>query len=240
MKNYFVQTLCKVNDANHKPGQDIPFHEKDIFAYYQRMQKLSYATFKEYMEGDWEYVLLEKSVDHVFDVFKNNFREIYKLAQDGDANILFCGLDTQMLQPTEIFGRWDKFMMFNHSDPKRTAKFENNFNCDVRYYPASLDKKWWDYTLEKLDTLKVWSDEQDIYNDILWGQGVSVDEVICPELSYQAFMMSTLSVGVESAKKWNNLDINDANIVHWHSSRGVANRIELMADVCQRLGVTLD
>lgn len=239
MKNYFVQTLCKVNEANHKPGQDIPIHEKDVFPLYQQMQKLSYSTFKKFMAGDWEYVLLEKSVDHVFDVFKNNFREIHKLAQDGDANILFCGLDAQMLRPTEIFGKWDKFMMFNHSDPKRTAKFENNFNCDVRYYPASLDKKWWDYTIEKLDTLKVWSDEQDIYNDILWGQGVNVNEVCHPELAFQGFMMPSLSHNVEVANRWNNTDINNANIVHWHSSRSLTNRIELMTDVCRRLNVDI-
>lgn len=240
MKNYFVQNLCKiVNEDSHKREQEIPLQEKNYYPLYQELQKISYSTFKHHMQGDWEYVLLEAEVNHVFEVFKLNFEEIYKLGANGDANILFCGLDTTMIAPTEIFGRWDNFMMFNHTDPKKSQKFQNNFNCDVRYYPATMDKKWWDYTLEKMDSLKVWSDEQDIYNDILWGQGAKVEDVRHPELSFQAHMMPNLDTRIDEANYYNQFDINDAHIIHWHSSRGIENRVALMKDVCERLEIPI-
>ena len=76
MKNYFVQTLCKVKKENYDPGQQVPIHEQDTYPMYQELQNLSYSTFKHFMEGDWEYVLLEEEVSHVFEVFQQNFRKI--------------------------------------------------------------------------------------------------------------------------------------------------------------------
>lgn len=240
MKNYFVQTLCKINkEESHKPDQQVPLNEKNYYPLYQEIQKVSYSTFKHFMEGDWEYILLEEEVNHVFEVFQQNFQKMYDLRQKEECNILFCGLDTTMIAPTEIFGRWDKFMMFNHTDPKRSPKFENNFNCDVRYYPSTMDQKWWDYTIEKMDSLKVWADEQDIYNDMLWGQGVTLEEARHPELSFQAHMMPDLDSRIEEANFYNQFDINDAQIIHWHSSRGIENRLHLMKDVCDRLDVPI-
>ena len=239
MKNYFVQTLCKVKKENYDPGQQVPIHEQDTYPMYQELQNLSYSTFKHFMEGDWEYVLLEEEVSHVFEVFQQNFRKIYDLWNSEPCNILFTGLDTTMIQPTEIFGKYDKFTMFNHSDPKRSPNFENNFNCDVRYYPATMDKKWMDYTMEKIDSLKVWSDEQDIYNDMLWGQGVIVDEVHEPKMAYQGHMIPNLQQNIEVGNDWNGIHINDAHIVHWHSSRGIANRVQLFNSICEWLEVPI-
>ena len=119
------------------------------------------------------------------------------------------------------------------------TNFENNFNCDVRYYPATMDKKWMDYTMEKIDSLKVWSDEQDIYNDMLWGQGVTVDEVHEPKMAYQGHMIPNLQQNIEVGNDWNGIHINDAHIVHWHSSRGIANRVQLFNSICEWLEVPI-
>ena len=60
MKNYFVQTLCKINkEESHKPDQQVPLNEKNYYPLYQEIQKVSYSSFKHFMEGDWEYILLE-------------------------------------------------------------------------------------------------------------------------------------------------------------------------------------
>ena len=69
-----------------------------------------------------------------------------------------------------------------------------------------------DYTIEKIDSLKVWSDEQDIYNDMLWGQGVTVDEVHEPKMAYQGHMIPNLQQNIEVGNDWNGIHINDAHI----------------------------
>ena len=48
MKNYFVQTLCKVKKENYDPGQQVPIHEQDTYPMYQELQNLSYSTFKHF------------------------------------------------------------------------------------------------------------------------------------------------------------------------------------------------
>ena len=238
MKNYLVQSLNKFPEKKYEDYQQIPWQGAgNSYSEYEQMQKLSYVTFRHFLEDDWEYVLLEGEVDDVLGAFRSNFIKLYDLGHSQPCNILFCGLDCQMLKPTKIFGRWDNFMLFNYTDPKQTIKHINNFNCDIRYYPASLDRKWWEYTLRKMNSLKVWSDEQDIYNDILWGQGLTVDDVLHIELAFQGFMANSLRDGMGEANKWNNRIINECNIVHWHSSRGVRNRVSLMRGVCDLLGL---
>jgi hypothetical protein len=143
-----------------------------------------------------------------------------------------------MIRPTEVFGKYDQFRLFNHTDPKHNHHFENNFNADVRYYPSTLDKKWWDFTMEWKEKIKVWEDEQNIYNDMLWGQGVTLDQVLKPSMAFQAHMMGSPDDDVAYAEQWNNLRVNDSHIVHWHSSRGPENRIWTMSEVNRRTGVS--
>jgi len=237
VKNYFVQTLCKVKANSGNPGEHVPI-VGDVYDDYKKLQQLSYASFRHFMQGDWEYVLLEKEVDHIFDVFKYNFQRTYDLHQSGPCNILFAGLDAQMIKPTEIFGKYDKFMMFNYTDPQSNKKFINFFNCDVRYYPAELEQTWWDYTLTESENLKVWEDEQNIYNDILWGQKLHLKKVLDPKMAYQGHQITNgVEEEIAKANDWNNCHISNAHIVHWHSSRGVKNRIAIMSDLNQYLGV---
>ena len=230
MKNYVVQTLCKINKVADAT-QQVPMDTTNVYPLYQQIQKQSAASIEHFLEGDWEYVLLEEEVTHVFDVFKQNFQKIYDLWNSEPCNILFFGLDAQVLKPTKIFGEYDKFTMFNYSDPKTNTKFQHNFNCDVRYYPSTMDKRWMDYTIEKMDTLKVWEDEQNLYNDMLWGQGVSVEEVLDPRMAFQGHMMPSDDRNLLFASQFNGMSFKDANIVHWHSSRGVPNRLELMSNI---------
>ena len=236
MKNYVVQTLCKINKVADA-DQQVPMDTNNVFPLYQAIQKQSSASVHHFLEGEWEYVLLEEEVTHVFDVFKQNFQKIYDLWNSEPCNILFLGLDSQILKPTEIIGKFDKFMMFNYTDPKTNSKFTNNFNCDVRYYPATMDKKWMDYTIEKMDSLQIWEDEQNIYNDMLWGQDVSVEEVLHPHLAFQGHMMPTHDTQLLFASRFNGISFKDANIVHWHSSRGVQGRLDLMTQLNQKNNV---
>jgi hypothetical protein len=238
MKNYLVQSLYKINATVAKPGEEIPpSMNGDVYSFYKQLQQISYNSFRHFLQGEWEYVLIEKEVDNVLDVFRNNFQSIYDLRQAGPCNILYCGLDSQMIRPTEVFGKYDQFRMFNHTDPKRNHHFENNFNCDIRYYPSTLDEKWWDFTMEWKEKIKIWEDEQNVYNWILWGQGVTVDQVLDPKMAFQAHMMAGPDHNADAASQWNGLNINESHMIHWHSSRGPENRIATMGEVNQRTGV---
>ena len=237
MTNYFVQTLVKVNSTDY--GWKDRSSEGDLYSLYKQIQEQSYASFKHNLQGDWEYVLLETEVNNVLEVFRFNFESIYELAHREPANIFFCGLDCQMIEPTEVFGKYNKFRMFNHTDPKRNGFFENNFNCDTRYYPAELDESIWQYSLDTSENLTVWEQEQNIYNNMMWNQDVTLEEVLDPKMAFQAHMMGSPDNNVDEATRWNGIHVNDANIIHWHSSRGAPNRLDVMTEVNKRLGISV-
>ena len=91
--------------------------------------------------------------------------------------------------------------------------------------------------MEWKEKIKIWEDEQNVYNWILWGQGVTVDQVRDPKMAFQAHMMGSPDHNVELSEQWNGLHINNSHIIHWHSSRGPENRIATMGEVNQRTGV---
>jgi hypothetical protein len=101
-----------------------------------------------------------------------------------------------------------------------------------------MDQYLWDHTLQESNNLKVWEDEQDIYNDILWGQGVTLSQLLDPKMAFQAHMMGHPDDNVEYAKQWNGLHIDESHIIHWHSSRDPENRIYAMGKINQRTGVS--
>ena len=236
MKNYVVQTLCQVTGNNKNSRLDkVPQDMSKKWETYQAVQNESYSSIKHFLEGDWEYVLLSEPCEHMFDVFKQNFTKIHKLWTEQECNILFCGLDVQFIKPTKIFGEFDKFLMFNYSDPKTTANFEHNFNCDIRYYPSTMSKKWMDWTVnEAMHNLKIWDDEQDIHNYIMWDQDISIEEAVRPHLAWQGMGISDFTdlQMMENHQYWNNgVPIIDAHIIHWHTSRGAENRLEIMSAI---------
>lgn len=238
VKNFLVQTLIRVKSTNY--GWKDRADEGDLYSLYKQLQLLSKSSYRHFLQGDWEYVLLEAEVDNVLEVFKYNFKQIDDLRKKhGPCNILFGGLDTQMLKPTEMFGRWDNFMMFNYTDPRANTLFPDNFNCDVRYYPSNMDEAWWEFTLEEEAKIKVWEDEQNIYNAMLWSQGLVPQDVLHPELAYQGFMMANHTHNREAGDGWNGIKFDDAHIVHWHSSRGAQNRINTMTTLANQLGIPL-
>ena len=50
--------------------------EGDLYNLYKQLQLLSKSSYKHFLQGDWEYVLLEAEVDNVLEVFKYNFKQI--------------------------------------------------------------------------------------------------------------------------------------------------------------------
>jgi hypothetical protein len=136
----------------------------------------------------------------------------------------------------------DYFMMFNFTDPKTfnspnryNRQFDYFFNAGVRLFPAGMQQNIWDTALEMA---KDWDSdtydtEQIILNSMLWDQGVSLDQVLRPEWSYQAQWLPD-QVPVWQQNLWNGININDANIIHTHSSRDIDKKLQLMKNLMQR------
>ena len=230
MRNLVVQALCKITPNTTKSDEQVPL-QNDVYELYKQIQAESYNTHKKNIQGDWDYVLLEKDVNHPFEIFQNTFKRVAELWKEGDTNILFFGLDTLTVKPVEIFGKYEDFMMFNYTDPKSNSLYNNNFNCDVRYYPASMDEALIDYSLEEQSKLQKWEDEQNIYNYMLWQQpNRTLENTVDPTLAYQGHMVfpNATHRQLEASNTWNNCNFDDAKIIHLHGSRSAKDKLQLI------------
>ena len=113
MKNYLIRSLYKIKSPiwfEDRSG------EGDLYDWYMKMHDISLRSFEKHLQGDWEFVFFNKEVENIQEVFKNHFFEIYDIWKQGDTNILYCGPDNVVMKPTEFFGKYDDFMMFNYDD----------------------------------------------------------------------------------------------------------------------------
>jgi hypothetical protein len=74
--------------------------------------------------------------------------------------------------------------------------------------------------------------EQIILNTMLWNQTVTVDQVLHPEMAYQAFHPD-----IAVCNQWNDIKLEQANIMHFHSSRDVTSRVEVMRTLGNHLKI---
>ena len=216
--------------------------EGDLYNLYKQLQLLSKSSYKHFLQGDWEYVLLEAEVDNVLEVFKYNFKQIDDLRkQHGPCNILFGGLDTQMLKPTEMFGRWDNFMMFNYTDPKSHREFTHHLNDDVQYYPHTmseetweLGEKYWEQREEHPD--RHWGFDQLRHNAMFWSQ--NIEDPRHPEMNYMCMRMRQIvPESIAWHEEWNQFPFLAAHILHFCASRQSASVITTMKWLCEQLGI---
>lgn len=206
------------------------------------MHEVSLASFKKYLRGAWEYKFLSGSVGHINDAFKKTFHGIYDLWKEGNTNIFYTDPDTVAMTDIQPWKIADKFMMFNHTDPKSFKapnrygrSFDHFFNAGVRFFPASMEQRIWDRALEMVDD---WDDdtydtEQIILNSMLWDQGVHIEDVLRPQWSYQAHWLPH-QASVWRQDLWNGCSINQSFIVHVHSSRDIDIKLDLMKRLSQR------
>jgi len=232
MKNYLVKSLNRIKSTDWFWTDRAS--EGDIYPLYKQMHDLSKLSFDLMLGGDWEYIFLEAVVEDVNQTFKDQFYEIYDIWQSEPCNILYTGPDTQMIQPTEIFGKYNNFLLWNYTDPKQTTRHQHYLNADIRYYPSTMTDELWSIGLEKFRSFDYWGGDQDLYNDMVWSQGLSPEQVINPKMAYQAFM---LPGGESWADDWNGCAFGDAHIVHWHGSRSARQKLELMQQVSAQIGM---
>ena len=214
--------------------------EGDLYDWYMKMHDISLRSFEKHLQGDWEFIFFNKEVENIQEVFKDHFFEIYDIWKQGDTNILYCGPDNIMMKPTEFFGKYDDFMMFNYTDPKSSVEpnhynvqHQHFFNADVRYYPSTMSQDIWDMGLEMAENwdFNSWNTEQFILNKMLWDQpNRSLLNTIDPTIAYQGHQLFIEEWEQRKAysNDWNGCDIKDAKIIHLHGSRNAPRKFSLM------------
>ena len=229
MKNLLVRSLYRIRSPQWFRDRS---SEGDIFDLYMQMHEISLRSFEKNLEGDWEFVFFTKEVDNIQSVFKDHFFEIYDLWKQGN-NILYCGPDNFMAKPTQFFGQYDDFRMFNYTDPKRAFNMDF-FNADVRYYPHNMDPGTWEQPLLEAENWNFdeWNTEQIILNRMLWSQpGRTLQNTLMPHMAYQGHLLyggPGLPQHVAHSNAWNNSDIADAHIIHLHGSRNAPEKLKFM------------
>ena len=215
-------------------------NEGDLYDWYMKMHDISLKSFEKHLQGDWEFIFFNKEVENIQEVFKDHFFEIYDIWKQGDTNILYCGPDNIMMKPTEFFGKYDDFRMFNYTDPKSSVEpnhydiqHKHFFNADVRYYPSTMSQDIWDMGLEMAENwdFNSWNTEQFILNKMLWDQeGRTLENTLDPTVAYQGHQLFIEEWEQRKAysNEWNTCDIKDAQIIHLHGSRNAPRKYALM------------
>ena len=129
-KNYTITDHSKWYDDKSSSAQIIQ-------TTYSKMEEVLVRTAKKHVVGLDEIVVHRGEADNIRDVFKLHFKEIYDLWKEGH-NVLYCDLDVMFLKSVEYFNKYNKFTMFNLTDPTSTTDshynltFEHFFNCGIR------------------------------------------------------------------------------------------------------------
>tara|TARA_R110002074_G_scaffold300901_2_gene472275 strand:+ start:1977 stop:2714 length:738 start_codon:yes stop_codon:yes gene_type:complete len=237
MKNYLIRSLYKIKSPMWFEDRS---SEGDLYDWYMKMHEISLRSFEKNLQGNWEFIFFNKEVDNIQEVFKDHFFEIYDIWKQGECNILYCGPDNMMMKPTEFFGKYDDFRMFNYTDPKSSVEpnhydvqHEHFFNADVRYYPSTMSQDIWDMGLEMAENwdFNSWNTEQFILNKMLWDQeGRTIENTLDPTVAYQGhhLFISDWEQRKAYSNNWNNCNLKDAHIVHLHGSRNAPQKHALM------------
>lgn len=239
MKNYLVKSLYEVSSTDWKVLDRS--HENNLFGNYLEMHRLSVASYKKFLAGDWELKFFTGRVEHINQAFEKTFWAIHDLWHKEPCNILYTDPDTMAIKAIDPWGSYDNFRMFNYTDPRELITdnvygktYKHFFNAGVRYFPASMSEKTW-----KIGTSiaanwdsTTYDTEQIILNEMLWSQGLTVDQVLDPTVAWQAF-----NTDLNFGNRWNNCDIKTAKILHFHSSRGSDSRLQIMQNLGKEIQI---
>lgn len=239
IKNYLVKGLHRIASTQWWPGRDRA-DEGDLHGLYSKMSQLSEASFFQNLKGDWELIRLESVARDVNHMFRQQFRAIWDIWNSEPCNVYYCGSDVQVLKPVDVFGRYHHFMMFNYTDPKSLKNFPNFLNADIRYYPHDMDREIFESALAELDLATKWNNDQELYNHMLWSQGLLAKDVIDPKMAYQAPWLQGSNSTKDFTDQWNGCRLEDAYLVHWHGSRNAAKKLALMKHLNDQLDIPLE
>lgn len=217
-KNILVTSLYKIY------GQKGMWNSIDTFEDYKTLTSFCVNSFRKNLKNIDEVVILNGEYDHCQKAFQQTF---WKLRDMAGENILYVDSDTLCVQPTEIFSKYDNFMMFNTTDPPTKDSFPLYMSSAVRYYPNNFGKDKWDAFSEEAEKwdLNCWDYEVILYNKMFYSQGFQ--PVLAPELHFCYFIG-----GSEHLNPGKTLD--EAKIIHFGASRGAKKTLERMKDILKK------
>lgn len=236
MKNYLVKGLHRIAGTNWWPGRDRS-DEGDLYAYYEQMARLSEASCFHNLQGEWDYIKLESTATDVNHVFRQQFKAIWDIWSSEPCNIYYCGSDVQIMQPVEVFGKYKHFMMFNYTDPKTIDDIPHFLNADIRYYPAEMDRAMFEQALADVVNATEWNDDQKLYNRMVWGQGLTPEQVIDPKMAWQGPWVTGDPDTIAFTEEWNGCPIEESKVIHWHGSRGAYEKLQMMENSNSYMGI---
>ena len=227
--------LCRIKN-NDKLVYNTDQGADNTFKLYSSMSEIVCESVDTFLEGDWDFEIIENEVDSYQEVFDKNFGEVYEMWDGGKNNILFLDLDTIMLKPVNVFDQLEHFQMFNYTDPKTLGgKDANNkyglqhqhyFNAGVRYYPKTMSQEVWDLGWKYANDwdYNIWGTEQIIFNEMMYSENKDVNQWHNPTMNFQ--MMNAVPQAISNPhyiaqiEAWNGANIDDAKIMHLHGTRG--------------------
>lgn len=239
MKNYVSWTNCKISETEARFNIQ-PCGDPDNQAAYARMHKISLASARHFLAGDWEPVVFTDPAETRVHMFRDNWQRVWDLWHAEPCNILYLDSDAMFIQPTEVFGRFKEFRLFNWSDPKQNQCYTNYFNAGVRYYASSMLDHIWELGDQMAQNwnLDIWDQEQLIFNEMFWQQDIAEHDRRHPELNWQGMGFSR-GVGQQLHEEWNQFPLSRAHIIHVHGSRGPVVTAKIMEDISCHVGINL-
>lgn len=232
IKNYLVKSLYRVRDPNWLVHDRS--HETDLYDRYLDMHRISVESFKRHLQGDWELKFFTGTVDSINQAFEQTFWRIHELWHSEPCNILYTDPDTVARTGLDIWNL-DGFRMFNFTDPRSLdrenvygSRFPWFFNAGVRYFSHAMSEDVWTLGADMASRWDhtTYDTEQIILNQMLWSQGLRLDQALMPRVAYQAMSLDTKPVWWHDA--WNGCAITQAAIVHVHGSRNAESRQHIM------------
>ena len=239
MKNYVVWTNCLVSETQAQFGIQ-PVNDPASRQAYDHMFKVSQASARKFLAGDWESIVFTDPAETRVHIFRDNWQRIWDLWHKEPCNILYLDSDAMFIKPTDMFGRFNEFRMFNWTDPKSNGQFENYYNAGVRYYPSSMTPEVWEIgqNIAKNWNMDIWDQEQLIFNTMFWSQ--NVPDPHHPEFNWQGMHMRLNNTMQTEHEGWNQLKVGDAHIMHMHGSRSATATAGMMTAIANQFEINLD
>jgi len=252
MSNILCMAVSKIK-PNGKLEYNKQLGAENTHKVYQAMSEIVIHSAETFIQEDFEYVVFQDEVDSYQEIFHKNFDHVYSEfnSADGPHNILFLDCDTLVVGPVEVFGKFDRFQLFNYTDPKTLSgddannkyglQHEHYFNAGVRYYPSTMPKELWDlgWSYAKDWDYDIWGTEQIIFNAMMYSQDPDVKTWLRPDMNFQAMNVPFGDVDNPALqaylKNWNGIHMNDAKIMHLHGTRGAANTLLLQWELWRRI-----
>lgn len=198
----------------------------DLASIYMAMYRISRQSFRRNLEGEYEELFLHEDYPKPLEMagyramYQHSFREIRSLVGSGN-NVFVCCCDTFCQRPTEVFGKYDRMMMF-----WETSGFlyrdRPQLNGGVMYFPATMDLGLWEKAEARVATLgDNWGEIQEIYNDMFRAQ--SPEPKLDPAMNWSPYVK-------------NPVPEDEAKIIHYHASRnpaGVLGAMQARSKMCE-------